>query len=77
MLRSDLHDFSDAYIVVKGNIATVQKTFTANDFEAPNNTAANATATNTENNNAFGEKKSWFLKIMYHLLAVIQNLMVY
>ena len=55
----------------------LKKTFSANDFEAPNNTAANATATNTENNNAFGEKKSWFLKIMHHLLAVIQNLMVY
>ena len=25
MLRSDLHDFSDAYIFVKGNIATVKK----------------------------------------------------
>ena len=55
----------------------LKKTFSANDVEAPNNTAANATATNTENNNAFDEKKSWFLKIMHHLLAVIQNLMVY
>ena len=38
----------------------LKKTFSANDFEAPNNTAANATATNTENNNAFGEKKADF-----------------
>ena len=60
MLRSDLCDFSDAYIVVKGNITVTKKTFTADDFEAPNNTAANATATNTANNNAFGEKKLVF-----------------
>ena len=60
MLRSDLCDFSDAYIVVKGNIIVDKKTFTANDFEAPNNTAANVTATNTANNNAFGDKKLIF-----------------
>ena len=60
MLRSDLCDFSDAYIVVKGNITVTKKTFTANDFEAPNNTVANANATNTANDNAFGEKKVGF-----------------
>ena len=60
MLRSDLCDFSDAYIVVKGNITVTDKRFTANDFEVPNNTATNATATNTGNNNAFGEKKLVF-----------------
>ena len=60
MLRSDLCDFSDAYIVVKGTITVDRKTFTADDFEAPNNTAANATATNNANNNAFGEKKFVF-----------------
>ena len=60
MLRSDLCDFSDAYIVVKGDITVTKKTFTADDFEAPNNTAANATATNNANNNAFGEKKLIF-----------------
>ena len=37
MLRSDVCDFNDAYIVVKGNIIVDKKTFTANDFEAPNN----------------------------------------
>ena len=57
MLRTDLCDFSNAYIVVKGNITVVKKIFTANGFEAPNNTAAIATATNDANNNAFGEKK--------------------
>ena len=74
MLRSDLCNFSDAYIVVKGNITVNNKTFTADAVEAPNNTAANANATNTANNNEFG-KKSWFLKIMYLLIAY-QKLMV-
>ena len=60
MLRSDLCDFSDAYIVAKGNITVTKKKFTANDIEAPNNTAANVTATNTANNNAFGDKKLVF-----------------
>ena len=60
MLRSALCDYSDAYIVVKGTIIVNKKTFTANDFEVPNNTAGNATATNTANNNAFGEKKFVF-----------------
>ena len=60
MLRSDLCGFSDAYIVVKGNINVTEKTFTTDDFEVPNNTAANATATNTANDNAFGEKRLVF-----------------
>ena len=37
MLRSDLCDFSDAYIVVKGNIFVPKKTFTADNIDAPNN----------------------------------------
>ena len=37
MLRSDLCDYSDAYIVVKGNITVIKKRFTASDFERPNN----------------------------------------
>ena len=60
MLRSDLCDYSDAYIVIKGTITVDKKTFTADDFEPPNNTAANATASNTANNNAFGEQKLVF-----------------
>ena len=60
MLRSDLCDFSDAYIVVKGTITVAKKIFTADDFEAPNNTEANGNATNTANDNAFGEKKLVF-----------------
>ena len=60
---------------MKGNITVAKKTFVVNDFEAPINTVANATAT-TANDNAFGEK-TLFLKIMHQLLAVFQELMVY
>ena len=60
MLRSDLCDFSDAYIVVKGDTIVTKKTFTADDIDAPNNKAANATATDNVNDNAFGEKKLVF-----------------
>ena len=60
MLRSDLCNYSDAYIVVKGNIIVNKKTFTADDIEEPNNTAANATATNSAIYNSFGEKKLGF-----------------
>ena len=60
MLRSDLCDFSDAYIVVKGNLTVTKKTFTADDIDEPNNTAANVNATNNANNNAFGNKKLIF-----------------
>ena len=60
MLRSDLCDFSVAYIAVKGNIAVVKKIFTAADFEAPNNAINNANSTNTANNYTFCEKKLVF-----------------
>ena len=60
MLRSDLSDFNDAYIVVTGDITVTKKRFTASDFERPNNTNLNATNTNNANNNAFGEKKLVF-----------------
>ena len=56
MLRSDLCDYSDEYIVVKGNIIVNKKRFTADDIEEPNNTAANVTATNTAIDYLFGEK---------------------
>ena len=75
MVRSDLCDFNDAYIAVKGNITVNEKTFTANDFEAPNNTVDNATATNNTNNILL-VKQNWFLKIMHHLSIVFQKLMV-
>ena len=60
MLRSDLCDFNNAYIVVKGNITINKKAFTVNDIKEPNNTAANANATNTVINHAFREKKVGF-----------------
>ena len=60
MLRSDLCDYSDAYIVVKRNIIVNKKTFTTYYIEEPNNSAANVTATNTANDNLFGEKKLVF-----------------
>ena len=75
MLRSDLCDFNDAYIVVKGNITVAKKIFIANDFERPHNTNLNAINTNNANNNAF-RKKDWFLKIMLHLFIIYQKLMV-
>ena len=76
MLKSDLCDFSDANIVVKWNIIVDKKTFTTNDFDEPNNTADNATATNTANDNVL-VKKSWFLNIMLHLSIAFQKLMEY
>ena len=65
-LRSDLCDFSDVYIVIKGNITVIKRRFIAADFERPDNTNLNGTNTNNANNNVFGEK-NWFLKIMLHL----------
>ena len=76
VLRSDLCDLNDAFIVVKGNITVFKNIFTADDFEAPNNTVDIATATNNANNNIFDEKKKRFLKIMHHLLIAFQKLMV-
>ena len=60
MLRSDLCYFSDAHIVLKGDITVTEKTFTVDDIEAPNNTVAKANASNTANDNGFGEKKLIF-----------------
>ena len=57
MLRSDLCDFNDAYILVTGNITDFKNTFTANDFETPNNTVNNANVTNTVNNNEVAFQK--------------------
>ena len=60
MLRSDLCDYSDACIVVKGTTTVAKKISTADDFEAPNNTVDHANATNTANDNEFGEKRLIF-----------------
>ena len=60
MRRSNLCDYSDAYIVVKGDITVDKEAFIADDIEEPNDIAANVTATNTSNDNALGEKKLVF-----------------
>ena len=73
MLRSDLCNFRDAYIVVKGNIIVNKKT--ADDVAEPNNTPDNVTATNNANNNNLVER-NWFLKTMLHLSIVFQKLIV-
>ena len=52
MLQSDLFDYSDAYIVVKGTINVTDP-----------------------NNNAYDQK--FALKIMHHLLALIQKLIIH
>ena len=73
ILRPDLCDYSDAYILVEGNIIVDKKTLTANDFKMPHNTDTNASTTNTANDNEFGQK-SWFLKTMLHLSTAFQKL---
>ena len=60
MLRSDLCNFSDAYIVVKGDIILTKKIFTAASFERLHTANLNALNTNDANKNAFGEKKMVF-----------------
>ena len=61
-------------LLQKETLLLRKKAFTTNDFNATNNTAANGTATNTANDNAFDERKL-FLKTMLHLLTVFQKLM--
>ena len=57
MLRSDLCDYSDAYIVVTGEITVVKRVFTAADFVALNNNWAIVAAINIANtNNVIGGK---------------------
>ena len=76
MLRYDLYDFSDAHIVVKGDINVTKKIFTADDFERPHNTNLNAINTNNAMQRTMClVKNNWFLKIMHHLLIVSQKLM--
>ena len=75
MLISDLCDFSDPYIVLKGNIIVDKKTFTSNDFDEPNIIVAIATATIMQIIMSL-VKRSWFLKIMHHLSIAPQKLIV-
>ena len=46
-------------LLLKEILLLLKKTFTVNDNDAPNNTAANVTATNTANI-VFGDKKLVF-----------------
>ena len=75
MLISDLCEFSDPYIVLKGNIIVDKKTFTSNDFDEPNIIVAIATATIMQIIMSL-VKRSWFLKIMHHLSIAPQKLIV-
>ena len=60
MLRSDICDYSDAYIVVTGEITVVKRVFTTADFVAPNYTQGIVTATNTANTNGLIDGKLAF-----------------
>ena len=60
MLRSDYVILVMHILLFKEILLLIKKTFTVDDIEAPNNTAANAAATNTANDNAFDEKKLIF-----------------
>ena len=61
MLKSDLCDFSDAYIVVNRTITVARKIFVTNDFMdlAQNGRAAAATTSNTANDAALDGKMAF------------------
>ena len=79
MLRSDICDYSDAYIVVTGEVAVLKRVFTMVDFVALNNTQANATATNTANNNNVIDGKLVFKKSAPFISCVskINNVLIH
>ena len=60
MPRSYLHGYSDAYIVVKGDIIVVKKNIYCWWFSETDITNLNASNTDNENNIAFGKKKLVF-----------------
>ena len=51
VLRLDICDYSDAYIVETGEITFVKKVFSIADFVAPNKTQAIVATINKENTN--------------------------
>ena len=78
MLRSDLCDFSDACIVVKGDITVTKKAFTADDIDAPNNTAANVTATKIGDKKLVFKNNAPFINCISKINVVkIDNLLEY
>ena len=56
MLRSDLCDYSDAYIAVKGDITVAIKMFVSADFDAPNNAPGIINAATATNDATFDRK---------------------
>ena len=66
MVRSDLFDFSDAYIVVKGNITVILKHLIIQHLMQLLLILQII---------MYLVKISWFLKMMHHLLIVLQRLM--
>ena len=76
MLRSDLCDFSDAYIVVKGNITVAKKHLLPMILKHPVIQQLMLLLLILKMIMCL-VKKSWFLKIMPHLSTAIQKLMEY
>ena len=75
MLRSDLCDFSDANIAVKGTCTIAKKTFVAADFTAPNNTQLLQMLSILQV--MLHLMVNWLLKIMHHLFLVFQKSVIH
>ena len=75
MLRSDLCDFSDANIAVKGTCTIAKKTFVAADFTAPNNTQLLQMLSILQVMPHL--MVNWLLKIMHHLFLVFQKSVIH
>ena len=75
MLRSDLCNFSDAYIVVKGNITVIKKYLLSMILKHPIIQQIMQMLLILQIR-MFLVKKNWFLKITLHLPIVYQKLMV-
>ena len=79
MLKSDLCDFSDAYIVVNRTITVARKIFVTNDFMDPaqNGRAAAATTSNIENDAAFDGKLAFKNNTLFiNWIAKIKGILI-
>ena len=79
MLGSDLCDYSDAYIIVKGNIIVAKETFFATDFMnlAENRRAASATTSNTTNDAALDGKLAFKNNAPFvHCISTINGVLI-
>ena len=74
MLRSDLCDFNDAYIVVKGNYTVNKKIFTVDVLKHLIIQQLMQLLLIMQII-MYLAKKSWFLKIMHHLLIASKKIM--